>query len=79
MNYWGRLGAPMVQPTKDELLQMIEALQKEIVSERGQRRIAELKLSTANRRLDIAARMLGEHIMRRGSLRLRLQRPSPSV
>jgi len=55
-NYWGRAGAPMIQPTKDELRHWLANTRTELKEERNQRQLAEYKL-------DIAKRKLGEMVL----------------
>jgi len=50
-NMWGRSGAPMVQPTKDELRLWLAESRMELKKERNVRYVAEIKLETAMRKL----------------------------
>jgi hypothetical protein len=62
-NYYGRLGAPMLQPTKDELRRRIRDLRTERDEERVQRIELQRKLDTTAERLDEAARLLGRQLI----------------
>ncbi|RTL74114.1 MAG: hypothetical protein EKK36_11450 [Bradyrhizobiaceae bacterium] len=55
-NMWGRMGAPMIQPTKDELRNWLSEARDNAKHHRRLRRIAEYKLQ-------IATRTLGELVM----------------
>lgn len=50
-NMWGRSGAPMIQPTKDELRQWLHESREKAKSERSLRIHAEYKLGVAKRTL----------------------------
>ncbi len=72
-NYWGRSGAPMIQPTKDELRQWLSNARAEAREERAARRVAESELRTARQllgalvldgRIAIPAEKLGEFVIR---------------
>ena len=62
-NPWGRMGAPMVQPTKDELRGMIRNLRDERDNERERRELLEQELKTTKSKLDEAARLLGHQVI----------------
>ncbi|MBR0722059.1 hypothetical protein JQ612_07830 [Bradyrhizobium manausense] len=72
-NMWGRSGAPMIQPTKDELRQWLHEAREEADTERGRRVQAEHELKLARRKLGrlvlegkiaIPAEQLGEIVLR---------------
>jgi hypothetical protein len=50
-NMWGRSGAPMIQPTKDEIRGWLSETRSELKAERARRRVAEYRLSVATRKL----------------------------
>jgi len=50
-NYWGRMGAPMIQPTKDDIRRWLSEARTELKQERLQRQIAEYRLGVATRKL----------------------------
>ncbi len=50
-NYWGRSGAPMIQPTKDELRQWLSEARADAKQQRMLRRNAECQLGVATRKL----------------------------
>jgi hypothetical protein len=50
-NPWGRLGAPMVQPRKDDLWQWLREAQTDAADQRRARKAAEAKLEIAIRKL----------------------------
>lgn len=50
-NYWGRTGAPMIQPTKDEIRGWLAETQAELKAERNRRWVAEYKLQCATEKL----------------------------
>ena len=50
-NYWGRSGAPMIQPTKDEIRSWLAEARAEAKEERTRRQVAEFKLRTATKKL----------------------------
>jgi hypothetical protein len=50
-NYYGRMGAPMIQPTKDEIRGWLREAREELKSERDLRRYAEDRLSAATYKL----------------------------
>jgi hypothetical protein len=62
-NMWGRMGAPMVQPTKDELRQIISDQQNALANERLNVIALEGHVSTLKRKLDIAQHKLGEMVV----------------
>jgi hypothetical protein len=55
-NYYGRSGAPMIQPRKDEYRQWLSEARAELKDEQRRRRSAEYKL-------DIATQKLGELVL----------------
>lgn len=55
-NYYGREGAPMIQPTKDQFRLWLSESQREAKEERRLRKDAE-------HRLDIAIKKLGEAVI----------------
>src|SRR5258707_10295023 len=55
-NYWGRSGAPMIQPTKDELRQWLHEARAEAKEERTRRQQAEYQLG-------VATQVLGELVL----------------
>jgi hypothetical protein len=72
-NMWGRSGAPMIQPTKDELREWLSEARADLIVEDDRRRLAEYKLSVATRKLGelvlegkiaIPAEKLGEIVLR---------------
>ena len=50
-NPYGRQGAPMVQPRKDDLWEWLREAQSDAAEQRRLRKIAEAKLETAIRKL----------------------------
>lgn len=62
-NYYGRLGARMIQPTKDQLRRTIRDLRAEREDERVQRKVLQQQLDAATDRLDEAARLLGRQLI----------------
>lgn len=50
-NYWGRAGAPMIQPTKDEIRQWLRDTRADLKDERRRREQAEFRLEVATRKL----------------------------
>ena len=72
-NMWGRSGAPMVQPTKDELRQWLSEARDHAKRERKLRNVAEHKLEAATRllgtltlegKLTVPVERLGELVLR---------------
>lgn len=62
-NYWGRMGAPMIQPTKDELRQIISDQQDALANERLTVIALEASVSILKKKLDIAQRKIGETVI----------------
>jgi hypothetical protein len=56
-------GALMIQPTKDELRQIIADQQSELLSEQLSRWQAQRELEDVKKRLAIATRLVGEHVI----------------
>ncbi len=54
-NYYGRLGAPMIQPSKDQFREWLSEAQKELKEETTRRRTAERNLGVAIRKLGALA------------------------
>lgn len=54
-NMWGRSGAPMIQPTKDEIRSWLAEAQSDLKDERRRRRAVEYKLQIATRTLGTLA------------------------
>lgn len=54
-NMWGRSGAPMIQPTKDEIRSWLAEARSDLKDERRRRRTAEYKLGVATRTLGTLA------------------------
>src|SRR6202163_1117414 len=50
-NYYGRMGAPMIQPTKDDIGGWLREAREELKTERVLRRCAEDRLSAATYKL----------------------------
>lgn len=50
-NYYGRMGAPMIQPTKDEIRGWLQEAREELKTERSLHRYAEDRLSAATYKL----------------------------
>jgi hypothetical protein len=50
-NMWGRSGAPMVQPTKNEIRSWLAEARNDLKDESRRRRVAEYKLGLATRTL----------------------------
>ena len=46
-NMWGRSGAPMIQPTKDQFRWWLSEAHSELKEEKSRRRLAEYKLGIA--------------------------------
>jgi hypothetical protein len=72
-NYWGRSGAPMIQPTKDEIRQWLREARDECKDERRRRERAELHLNVAKRtlgqlvlagKIEVPSQKLGELVIR---------------
>lgn len=72
-NMWGRSGAPMIQPTKNELREWLSEAQEKAKTERARRIHAEYELDVAKRKLgrlvlegkiSIPAEKLGEIVLR---------------
>lgn len=72
-NMWGRSGAPMIQPTKDELRTWLSEARQEAKKERNLRHVAEYNLNLARRKLGtlvlegkiaIPTERLGEMVIR---------------
>lgn len=72
-NYYGRAGAPMIQPTKDEYRGWLKEARDELRTERRRRERAEYRLGIATRKLgrlvvegkiDVPADKLGEVVLR---------------
>jgi hypothetical protein len=71
-NPYGRLGAPMIQPTKDEIRQWLYEARRDASLQRSLREIAEYKLELAKRKLgmlvlqgkiEIPVEKLGEMVL----------------
>lgn len=71
-NYWGRSGAPMIQPTKDELRGWLAEARTELKDERTLRRRVEYRLKFATEKLgqlvlegkiSVPTRKLGELVV----------------
>jgi hypothetical protein len=62
-NYWGRTGAPMIQPTKDDLRQWLREAQTELEQERTERERERNRRRSVEYRLEIAAQKLGELVL----------------
>ena len=80
-NPWGRMGAPMIQPTKGELREIISDLQR-ANSELRIKLLAELTShGLTKRKLETATRMVGELVDQSGVSRRSLfrlnQNPEP--
>jgi hypothetical protein len=50
-NMWGRSGAPMIQPTKDQFREWLSEAHGQLKEERIRRRLVEYKLNVATRKL----------------------------
>jgi hypothetical protein len=62
-NDWGRLGAPMIQPTKDELRQIISDQQDALAEERAEVISLNSEVSALKKKLEIAQRLLGQQLI----------------
>jgi hypothetical protein len=72
-NYWGRSGAPMIQPTKDQFRYWLSEAREELKEERRARQVTEYKLRIATQKfgelvlegkLAIPTERLGELVLR---------------
>lgn len=62
-NYWGRSGAPMIQPTKDELREII-ADQREALADQGAKLISLLIENLAlKNRVTLAEKLLDKKLL----------------
>jgi hypothetical protein len=52
-NYYGRMGAPMIQPTKDEIRGWLSEAREELKTERSLRHYAEKRLNAATYKLGL--------------------------
>ena len=77
-NYWGRMGAPMIQPTKDELRRIIYDQQNALAEERVKVIALEASVSLLRKKLDIAQHKLGEIFIESQMKSEREQRLLPS-
>lgn len=81
-NYWGRSGAPMIQPTKDELREII-ADQREALADQGAKLISLLIENLAlKNRVTLAEKLLDKKLLDgelRDDVEHRIQQSQASV
>ncbi len=62
-NPFGRMSAPMIQPTKQELREIIDEQREELKQEQQRCRDLQKELDIMRRKLDAAANLLGNQLI----------------